>query len=99
MPIKISGASFERYLFNSFLNDNNSEMCNRGSISPITDIFLMSKKEFKPSSFILLPPTPIKEAKGKISFRFLISEAPSWSPESSPATRAIFIFLVFLLLM
>ena len=77
MPIKISGASTERYSLSSFLKVSSSEIFISGSKIPMTDIFFISKKESRPSCCIFLPPTPMKEEEGKIRLRSLIREAPS----------------------
>ena len=64
IPIKMSGFSRDKNSFSDFLSFNNLLRLTSGSMIPITDISLISKKESKPSEIILEPPTPINSILG-----------------------------------
>ena len=58
---------------------------------PITAISLISKKDSNPFFFIDSPPKPMNSTSGSSLLMDSIKGAPSSSPDFSPATIAIFL--------
>src|ERR1700754_2425199 len=59
------------------------------SAKPMTESSRMSCHDSKPRAIMRGPPMPTKRAPGKRNRKASMRSAPSWSPESSPAIRAI----------
>ena len=90
IPMNKSGLSSAKKFFSSFLNLNNFLNLSRGSMIPMTDISSITKNESNPWRVILEPPTPINSTLESRLLIDSISLEPRTSPDTSPATMAIF---------
>ena len=91
MPMNTSGFSSTNRATSWRRKANRRAIWLMTSNKPMIDSWPESHQQSMPAAFINGPPIPAKRVSGFLIRMARISAAPSWSPDASPATRAMII--------